>query len=353
MKEHARNVAVGLTVLVALACLAAMILIFAGLPEMFQPGYEIDIQADTTFGAEKGAFVNLRGIRVGRITEIGFTDPADPMRGVTVTARIESDVRIPGNAVCYFTRNLMGGVWVELYPDGPERIDPATGQPIAFLPTDGHAVVPGVVKSSDPASAFRPAMESLSKLADSLNELIAPEPKSQTTAPAATQGAVTHPAPPQPPAGLKGTVARLNRTLDAMYEVLEPGNRANIKTALANLSEATAAARDAMDALQEFAHAARKTAAGADKLIGNTDHRIDELMAKLVEDAEKISELMTTMNRVTAKIDSGDGSAGRLINDPKLYDNLVEVTKQANTLVKEFSELLKEWRKGGVKLKMD
>ncbi len=43
MTPNARNIAVGLTVIVALAMLGGMILIFAGLPQMFQAGYEIKI----------------------------------------------------------------------------------------------------------------------------------------------------------------------------------------------------------------------------------------------------------------------------------------------------------------------
>ncbi len=347
MTERARYVAVGLTVLIALGLLAAMTLLFAGWSEFFQRGYEIEVRTSSTSGAEEGDFVHLGGLKVGRVTRIAFTDPDDPMEGITLTARIKPNIRVPANVICYLTRNtLTGSVYIELYPDGEALRDPQTGQPIRFLPTDRVSVVPGKPKSYDPAEALEPMMkifteladklvdsfDKLGRLADTLNELLSgdqePPPATAATGPSATQPAI-----PAAPSGLRGVLARLNRTLDT--------------------------ANEAMAAFRQFSLDARKTTAQADKtlkgaarLVDSADQRIEELTKKLIEDAESISKLVTTINQLAARIESGKGSAGKFINDAELYNNLLEASKQAKTLMKELSQLLKQWKDKGVKVEL-
>ena len=40
------------------------------------------------------------------------------------------------------------------------------------------------------------------------------------------------------------------------------------------------------------------------------------------------------------KVNSGDGTAGRFVNDGRLYENLLESTTQLNVLLKDFKELI-------------
>ena len=44
--------------------------------------------------------------------------------------------------------------------------------------------------------------------------------------------------------------------------------------------------------------------------------------------------------------------AGALINDPKLYNNLVEATRQMGQLMKEMRELVNKWKEQGLFLKL-
>ena len=52
------------------------------------------------------------------------------------------------------------------------------------------------------------------------------------------------------------------------------------------------------------------------------------------------------------KIESGEGSAGKFINDPKLYNNLIEVSDQMTQLLKEFRQLVKKWKASGLEIKL-
>ena len=52
MSESKRNIAVGLTVLLALLLLCAMVLLFALTPDVLQTGYTIEVHTPSTAGAK-------------------------------------------------------------------------------------------------------------------------------------------------------------------------------------------------------------------------------------------------------------------------------------------------------------
>jgi len=353
MNERTRNIAVGLTALVALVLLGVMILIFTGLPSVLKRGYVIRMRFPVTYDISTGDPVYLAGLRAGMITDVDFADPADPSQGITFTALINRDVRLPGNIKpVVFTRGLVGKGYLELTAEGPKPIDARSGKVIEYLPTDGSVVLAGEHQGS---GMFPPelttALKGLSRLADNLNDLLAPSPEAPPGGgPAGSQPASDR-ADQMP--GLRGTVMKFNRTLDALNAVLgSPENQANIKASLAGLANAAAKTTEAMEAFKSFAEQARASVAEVGGAASATRTQIEALSAKLIEDAEAISRLMQTMQATMAKIESGQGTAGQLVNDPALYNNLVDATRQMTDLLREFRQLVGTWQKSGVELKV-
>ncbi len=374
MKEKSRNVAVGLTVIGGLIVLAAMIFMFAKLPEQFAGGYNLLVRMSSTGGANEGDFVNYRGMRVGRVTDVSFTDPKDLQKGITVTFRIESEYRLPDNINVYFTRTLMGGTYIEIYPDGPQRMDPETGEPLEHIPTDKSIVIKGYARSDSPIEQFKPILESfgdiakdlkptmasISQLAENLNNVLAPPPADGN---APTSAPVDGNAPARArklPGGLAGTAQRLNRTLDAIYMVMgDMENQKNLRDGLANLSDASSKMSEAMDELKTLAGDARKTVTAAEGSFTEISRtasaaRTDfaKVTQRVVSGADDLSKVMTTINKVVAKIDDGEGSAGKLVNDPKLYNELVAAVGQMKSLMKDLRALTETWKKTGLQVKL-
>ena len=356
MKEHTRNVAVGLTVLVALAMFGGMILMFASLPELLQTGRILRLKFAGTAGAKSGEWVYMSGIRIGKITSVEFAGP-DPREGVMFVCRIDSDVKLPGNIEPRITAGaFMGGPYLELRPGGPDRYDPVTNKKLEYLPDDwpeplkGRRISPSVLPKE-----LTEGLKGLSKLAESLNSLIA--------APAETQPG-TQPGAQPTPATLRGTLAKFEQALDDLHEVLgDKSTQANFKKAMAGLAETAGKASEAMDALKVFAVEGRekagKTLTAASQavekfatLAENTDRRLDDISKKIITDAEQLSKVLETINRIATKMDTGEGTVAKLINDPKLYDNFLQASKQLSELAAELRVLVREWEKNGVRLKL-
>ena len=338
MKERTRNISVGLTVLVALCCLGGMILLFAGLPWLAQPGYVVYIRANTTYDTHVNDAIHMSGMRIGRVSNIEFADPDNPGEGVVFTVRIHKNYNLPGNTRAYFyTRGLVGAAYVELKSVGDRLIHLETGQPIEFYPRDASVVMPSVhVGGGAIPKELADAIKGLSKLADNISELIAP------SAPEDGEPATA-------PAGLKGTLWKLDKALEGLAIVLgDQENQANLKTSLANMSEATAAATKAMKSLADFAEKAGKTAAIAEETAGD----FSQLARKLMKDAENVSKLMSTINRMATKVEAGEGTAGKLLSDPELYNSMLDATDQLAALLVELRQLIEKWRAEGVDLKL-
>ncbi|MCJ7543149.1 MAG: MlaD family protein [Phycisphaerae bacterium] len=333
MTDKTRNIAVGLTVIVALSLLGTLIVIFTGVPQLLQTGYVISMQFPVTYDIANGDDVHLHGMRVGKVVSVDFTDPADPAKGVTFAARINRDIRLPGNTqAVVFTRGLVGKGYLDLVLEGPQPLDTQTGRP-KYLPNDGTAVLKGEHRGD---GMFPPelsqAARDISDLARSLKDALAPtvatgegEP---TTGPAAT--------------GLRGTLDRLNRTLDALHAVLgSEQNQENIEATLARLADAAGKTTEAMEAFREFALQARESGG-----------KVNDLADKLMRDADDMSRLMVSLEQAVRKVESGKGTLGKMVNDPQLYEAMVAATDQLTDVLTEARQLIETWRRAGMELKL-
>jgi phospholipid/cholesterol/gamma-HCH transport system substrate-binding protein len=335
MTDRTRNIAVGVTVIVALSLLGTLIIVFTGVPQLLQTGYVISIRFPATYDIAEGDDVHLHGMRVGKVVSVDFTDPANPGKGITFAARINRDVRLPANtqAVVY-TRGLVGKGYLDLVLEGAAPIDPRTGH-AAVLPNDGTAVLEGIHRGD---GLFPPelsqAARDVSDLARSLREALAP--------PAPGAGSEPTTGPAVAGTGLRGTLDRLNRTLDALHAVLgSEQNQENIEATLARLADAAGKTTEAMEAFREFAVQARESGT-----------KVNDLADKLMQDADDMSRLMVSLEQAVRKVESGKGTLGKMVNDPQLYEAMVAATDQLTDVLAEARQLLETWRRAGMELKL-
>jgi phospholipid/cholesterol/gamma-HCH transport system substrate-binding protein len=104
-------------------------------------------------------------------------------------------------------------------------------------------------------------------------------------------------------------------------------NKQNVQKTLDNLSEVTAKAADALEDLSRFAGTAN-------------------------EAAEELTETIRQLRMISEKINSGDGTAARFVNDGRLYENLLENTEQLDMLIQNLRDLVAEYRAKGIKVKL-
>jgi ABC-type transporter Mla subunit MlaD len=319
-----------------------------------------------TGGVTPGADVFMAGKRIGRVADVAFADKDDPRKGIVLVLVIDRNINIPGDANVYIQgRGWSGGASIQLRSDGrmpgATRKDPATGQPLAWLPKEKVLTIVGAVEDAggggglipaDLIADVRGAMGSMKQLAETLNDFFAPPPTPPPTTTGPGQASTTRPAEPTQPRNIHVTMAKLDQALEAINRILgDRETQDNVRTALAKFKEAAVTTEEAMNDVKRLVVDARQAFGDLSKATSSTTTKLQELAAALTDQADRLGNLLTALNAVAAKTNSGKGTASKLLNDPALYNNLVDATVQLKGTLTKLQELLEEWKRKGPKVR--
>jgi len=152
--------------------------------------------------------------------------------------------------------------------------------------------------------------------------------------------------------GLNSFMSNANKILG------DPNNKENLKEGLAHLSEASGHATQTLQDVNETMQRARVTMEKFGKLadagtatLKNADAQIEKLVTAMAGTSEDLSKVSSELRLILEKINSGQGSAGQLLNDGRFYENLLENTEQLQAILEELKSFVAETHKKGVKVK--
>jgi ABC-type transporter Mla subunit MlaD len=136
----------------------------------------------------------------------------------------------------------------------------------------------------------------------------------------------------------------------------DPNNKENLKKSLANLSDAsghvTQTLQDVNETMQKFRDTMEKFGKLADAGTSTLKNADANLVTALAVLTEELSKGASQVRLILEKINSGQGSAGRLLNDGQFYENLLENTQQLQALLEELKSFVAESSKKGVPIKL-
>jgi phospholipid/cholesterol/gamma-HCH transport system substrate-binding protein len=154
---------------------------------------------------------------------------------------------------------------------------------------------------------------------------------------------------------VQGVLARTANTLDSVQSVAknvdqfvaDPQLRDSLAQTLKEMPALLREAREATAKIRETASSADRSFVSvqkiADPLADNGRGLVenaDELFKKLNRSADRMEELLENMLLFSQALNRSDGTLGKLINDPRLYNNLNEATDQLNRVAVELRPIL-------------
>lgn len=151
---------------------------------------------------------------------------------------------------------------------------------------------------------------------------------------------------------IKETVRQLDIVLKNVNSIFDPTTKGNLQEVIANLNKTTANLMNASASMQVMLN--EQTGS-----ITKTMNNVNSFTKNLADNNEKINGVVTNLqtttgnlakadingtiadlktsvnnlNSILSKIDKGEGSMGKLMNDKALYDNLNNTIRSANILV--------------------
>jgi len=347
MSERGRNIIVGFFVLLGLAVLAYLIVKFQSTVGLFtgRDDYYIEIQADQTAAVLPGQAIHLNGKPIGRIHSVGLAKDKDPRQGVIITAAINQQYSIPENVeIVSIYQGQIGPPYIEiraLPSHSAVMMDKTAGEVVAKLkahiPPSPFSEISSLAVELRPAlKELGPALGKIGALAENLSAILV-GPEADQTVPSVEPGA--------PPLDLRSLAEQFSQTLYNLNDFIgDEENRENFKQSLVNLRQAGQDASEVLEDLKGFTGQARQTTS-------ELGMQMRDAAQAVISNSEQISQLLGHLNKAAEQINQGRGTAGKILYDPQLYEEMLLASEQLNEALQMFRNLLAKWNKQGLKLK--
>jgi phospholipid/cholesterol/gamma-HCH transport system substrate-binding protein len=332
MSPNRRNIVVGLTVIGGLLALGWMMMKFGNAPvKAFQKGEQVPIRvlSDRADGLAEGSQIFYRGVTVGRVTHLRRDDN---QQDIIIDAVVDDTPPLPGNLVGIIrTRSLISGnADLSLELDG----GPTT------VPT-GRLVKDQTLRAKFVGSELIP--QQFGELAIELEK---------TTRDVREARLIAH---------LDETIRSAGEVMKSLHDyVSDPQLRENVSVAIANFRKVTETANRATENIERFSGNLQKVSDDASATLNDaratirrSQDDLDSVTKQMNDRLLQISKLLDTFQSISTKIDKGDGTAGKLLNDPKLYQSLVETSRDLNATIADLRRLVAQWEQEGVSFRLN
>lgn len=245
---------------------------------------------DDVEGLSPSSEVTINGLKVGQVTAIDFLNQTGDL---VVTFTVKNDFPFSRNSEArIYGGNIIGGKTLAIIPEYASKAD--------------------LAKSGDtlPGNKEEGIMELV-------NDRLTPLQKK-----------------------LENTIVSADSMLTAITEILDDSTRNNIRGTFKNLDATVNSFRITATELQGIVQ-------GNSEKLDRTFTNLDEMSTNF----NKFSDTLTTMNigqmtsdlekviadfeGISDKLNNGNGTASKLINDPAIYNNLDRATRQLDMLLQD------------------
>lgn len=333
MKESARNFLVGLFVVASLNVLGILMVWFGETPSWLgRSEWTLHITGVSELsGIGEGSPVNLNGVQIGRVTSLQFEDPKRPDQGVVVVTRIKRIFSVPQGALARIygaTLGIgMGHVDVVVEPGVVARP----------LPQDGSAMIHGEMRNIIREMISQDLVNSVEQtITHTGNLAAAAEPVAKNLALLLEQRSVADIA--QPGAAKRGITPNLSTVMDRIDDLLANVNavlgdehvQEDVKTTVRDLKGAAEELRETVALWKsESARIGENINAGIDR----TEENLERSFVRLNQVLDNLDDATTSLAGLMRRVHDGEGTAGLLVRDERLYEAAVLTMDRFSELV--------------------
>ncbi len=290
-----KEVKIGLTIITAIIITLVGFRFMRDVPLFSQP-----MQIEATFpkvdGLTVGSIVYHKGVKVGSVSRMELL----PSDSVKVTMTLERITNIPEGSIAYLTSlSLIEGKSIVLEKGDSDRI------------VDSGDEIEGVYVDS--------IVEVFADRGDELGQ------------------------------DLSSTFTELNKFLNQLNKTIDDQTRQSVNETFNNAAEATGALstilREKKQEIDKAIDAASRTMQQIDTLATDNRTKVDSLffhleknVRELEETRENLDKSLVSLNEILEKVNNGDGTFSRLVNDPSLYNNIDSMAVEMTRLLKGINE---------------
>ncbi|MEX0660412.1 MAG: MlaD family protein [Balneolaceae bacterium] len=289
------EVKIGITVFLAAVAAVIGFRFMSDVP-VFRSSQQVTATFERVDGLGTGSEVLLRGVRVGSVSEVTLTESD------SVQIRMRLDLRnpLPKDSQAYLTSiGLIEGKSIVLRLGESEETIEEGGEIAGYYEDSMMEAI-----SSQGEEFAGDISNSFTELNDFLNQL------NSTLDDEASNN-------------ISSTFTNVERTTKNLSDLLDEKK-----------SEIDSAIQSGSSMMNELDTMAATNRPKVDSLMTSLEYNIRELEKVRVE----IESASMNLNQILEKINNGEGTLGRLVNDPGMYENLDELSAELTELVRGINE---------------
>jgi phospholipid/cholesterol/gamma-HCH transport system substrate-binding protein len=295
-----REIKIGIFLAGAFLIMAVFIFVAGDLSTWFQkPGYDLSVLFPSATGLEKHAAVRLAGVKIGYVKDIRLDE-----RKARVILAIWPKYQVPkGSRATLASLGLVGERYIEISPS--EQAD--------FL-KPGETLEAGATVGFDQIGGLAASIgDDLKAVSVSIRELTSEETKQN----------------------LSGILKNLNSFTQELSDFMA-ANKGELETGIQSASQA---ARGFDQKLGEISRNLNETISAVKSVASENEESIKLNLQKLEAVLTELQESIRLLRRSLEKIDRGEGTVGKLVQDPALYDEARETLGQVKGTVEPFRQM--------------
>ena len=306
-RESRRNKIVGVFVILGIAALMWMVFLLGEMPIFVNSlsSFKIVTYFDSASGIQANSPVDYCGYQIGRVKKVyppsRITGPGGvESHYVKIDVLIEKNYSdIPADSEIRIVKRGLGSSFVEI-DEGVNKQDYIANGDILW----GNVVIANEFFSEEVSNNLEEMVSSLGELIGNVNVIVG-----------------------------------------------DKDNQHNIQQTLKHVTELTSQAQNTLKSIESFADTGRDVLKNADTTVSSISTEISNVSSAF-NDAVKglgtaVDEVKITLN----KLNNGNGTASRLLEDPTLYENLIDGSKELQAALQELKNLAEDARQNGLKIK--
>ncbi|HEX2972398.1 MAG TPA: MlaD family protein, partial [Tepidisphaeraceae bacterium] len=290
------------------------------------------------------------GVNVGRVVTVNRS--AD-QRSVIIDALVDQDPPLPGNVEAVIRTQLIGG-----------------GSSVSLLLPDHVEGIPNTHPTTQagtpPVGQLQPNQQLRAKFVgvDILPPEISDLAKDLTLTSRELRRVGEQFRESQLVQKLVATVDNLNRDITKAGNVLDKVDslvgdenmRKSVQESLANFREVSETAKRIGANFEKLSANANvrfdQLADRGDKLLVTTEGRIGDLSKQLTERMGQVDAVLKRFESISKKMDEGNGTAGMLLNNPALYESLLDASRELKLTVQDIRRTVQGWEQEGLPFRL-
>ncbi len=320
MSKEAR---VGIFVLVGLVVLTYFTFRVSKWGGIGEKGYKLTVDFETAAGLEPKANVKMAGVPIGKVEEIQLVG-----NRARLVLRIQDGVHIPLDSVASIqTQGLLGERYVEILP-GKEttRMLPSGGRVVNTIPpTNLDEIVRKVSLISDDLKKFTESLSASFGTEEGKKALTDILKNVQETTAALRTVVVAN----------EERMSRILENVDTLSEDLgeiASDNKENLRVSIANLRAFSETLKNETPDLAKKLEQMGEQVSG---VVGENRENLRESIANLKTASAKLDNTLESARTVLARIDRGEGTLGKLVNDNTAHDSLTQALDGISRFVRK------------------